>query len=329
MRLLSIIDIDTHDLDEQVFRTSSTGSLIMFIICLAIVVGVSVPFLWSYFKGEVSGWFSIGVFWIVFWVGIIAWVAWARFRSSLLASNWLVRVSPERILVKFRSFQNYCYPETDLVVIELPWREIDWVRKTKETTHKDQGDNAVTEFFTYLDIKLHLSERELKEIDRGLQEERKRKPLRSSIDELNSELLHARKNKAPKYEIDAIKDKIRQEKAVRSRDSSKSSAKYHDYPVRLMHENMLRIRWNSIKPGIKKALVLFGERTTIDDEIKIVTDSSKDDLSGKELEDMILDRIARGDKFDARALVKKHYGYSTTEAVKFVDDLMNNQSTDN
>jgi hypothetical protein len=323
MRLISVLDVKTYNLDEHTFRTSGISSLIVFIVCFAITVGVIGSFSWSYFKGEASGWFSIGVIWIAFWSWFIAWLAWLRFKSTLLPFNWLLRMTSSRVLVKFRSFQNYNHPETDAVVIDLSWRDIDWVRKTKETSHKDTGDNAVSEFFTYLDIKLQLSEQELHELKLALDQETKRKPLRSSLGELKSKLFQARKHKAPKQEIDEIKKSIRREKEIKSQNKSKSSAKYHDYPVRLVKDNILRVRWNGIKPNIKKAIVLFSKRTTIDDELKIVTDSSKDGLSGKELEDMILDRISRGDHFDATRLVKRYYGYNTTEAIKFIDELTN------
>ena len=92
---------------------------------------------------------------------------------------------------------------TDLVVIELFWRQIDWIRKTKEKTHKasSSGDSDVTEFNTYVDLKLNISEAELKQIKLGLAKERNNKPLRSEVSQLRHELFRARKNKAAKHEI--------------------------------------------------------------------------------------------------------------------------------
>ncbi len=88
-----------------------------------------------------------------------------------------------------------------------------------------------------------------------------------------------------------------------------------------MHDNILRVRWNAITPNMKKALGLFSKRTAIEDEFRIVTDSSKD-LTGKELEEMILERVSRGDRLDAMKLAKKRYGYFTTEAKQFIDELI-------
>lgn len=327
MRLISILDASEDEHYNAVFRTSGLSSFIVFIICLGIGIGVWVPFIIDYLKGNVSIWWSLGIGWVSFWCLLIAWIAWLRFKAALLATNWLVKLDANSILIKFRSFQNYAYPETDLVVIDLSWRDVAWVRKTKETSHKDKGDETTTEFFTYLDIRVDLSESEQEILKKGLSEERKRKPQRSSVGELNHELFKARKNKLPKHEIDYIKDKIKQEKAMGSRKNSKSFGKYHDYPVRLINDNIIRVRWNSITPNIKNALAIFSKHTKVEEEIKFVTDSSKE-LSGKALDDMILDRISQGDEFDAIRLIKRHYGYDTTEAKQFIEELKgkNNES---
>jgi hypothetical protein len=228
-----------------------------------------------------------------------------------------------RVLVKYRSFQNLNYADVDLVIIELPWRDIVWVRKTKETSSKDKGDSTHIEFITYLDLKLNLSEEELKEIEAALNKERNRKPPRSEVGELRHELFKASKDKRPKHEIQEIKDRIRQEKRNKKASKKKSGVKFNDYPVRLIDNGILRVRWNGIKPKINKALNSFALRTSIEPEIKIDSDSTVDLLKGNDLDDMILDRISKGDTFDAIALVKEHYGYNTTEAKRFIDELTN------
>lgn len=327
MRLISILDVADTVHDEKVFHTSCVGDFIISSIFFIALSAITVYYVWHIIYLSVPFWGHLVYLWFAFWTGLFALLIGLRFKDSLLPSNWLLRLSPEHILIKFRSFQNYHYPETDLVVIDLSWRDIDWVRKTKETSHKDHGDSALTEFFTYLDIKLCLSDEEIKLIEQELNEERKRKPPRSDLDKLYHELMVARREKKPDYEIKDLKDRIRQEKQNKRAEKNKSGSKNHDYPVRLVHDNILRVRWNRVKPNIKKTLAVFSERITIDDEIRIVTDSrsNQNELSGKKLEDMILERIAKGDKFDAMALAKKHYGYSTTEAKQFVDELINEQ----
>lgn len=319
MRLISILDAAVVAHDEKVFRTSSRADLIAFIIFFTLLIGCFGHFIWYFIEGSVkAGWYP-GYVWFGGTFLLFAWFAWSRFKASRLPSNWLVRANVPRVLTKFRSFQNYYYPETDNVVIDLSWRDIDWIRKTKETSTKPGSDGTVTQFFTYLDIKLNLSEEELNEIETALAKERNTKPLRSDLSKLNSELFRARKNKLPKHEIDEIKQRIKLEKMVK-RNKGKSGGKHHDYPVSLVNGSILRIRWNAIKPNIKKALAYLSEYTQVEAEIKIKTDSSGK-LEGKELDDMILDRITKGDIMDANNLARQHYGYSTTEAKQFIEEM--------
>tara|TARA_R110002072_G_scaffold6364_7_gene37596 strand:- start:6861 stop:7856 length:996 start_codon:yes stop_codon:yes gene_type:complete len=323
MRLINIHEVGNKEFNELVFCYSTIASLIVFIIFFALLLTCVGHYVWYSISFSVELWGKLVYLWFAFWFGFISCLAWSRYRAGLLVSNWLMRSSPSRTLIKFRSFQNHNYPESDLVVIELYWREVKWLRMTKETSHKPGSDSTVTEFFTYLDMKLNLSQEELSLIREGLANERRLKPLSSKVNELKSELFHARKKKPPKHEIDEIKERLRHEKSIKTLDKS-SSVKYHDYPVALVGD-VLRLRWNGIKPNIKKALVYLSDFTKIETDNKIESDSTGK-LEGEKLDDMILDRISKGDKMDAIKLVQRHYNYDTTEAKLFVDELMSHQS---
>ncbi|RKZ43718.1 MAG: hypothetical protein DRQ58_12220 [Gammaproteobacteria bacterium] len=325
MKLISILSARESVLDGQLFRTSSLRNLIVFSIFFILLLACVGHYTWYFLTYSVGFWGKLAYLWFGFWFGLFAWFAWSRFKACLLPSNWLVKTSPDRLLIKFRSFQNYYYPETDPVVIELNWREIDWVRKTRETSTRPGSDGAVTEFFTYLDLKLHISENELKKIKDALGNERNNKPLMSAVGELKHELFQTRKRKAPEFEIDGIKNRLRNEKIVRHQQKKQTGGKHHDYPVRLVNDNVLRLRWNAIKPNIKKAQAYFSDYTRLESDIKIESDSTGD-FKGKVLDDMILDRVVKGDTMDAMALVKKHYGFSTTDAKNFIDELMDTVS---
>ncbi|MCP4046658.1 MAG: hypothetical protein GY732_11805 [Gammaproteobacteria bacterium] len=325
MKLLSIVNVVKSVLDEQVFRTSSLRDHIIFSLFGVLFLACVGHYTLYSISSSTGFWGNVGYLWIGFWLGLIAWLSWLRFKASLLPSNWLVKMDPGHVLIKFRSFQNYYYPECDPVVIELLWREIAWARKTRETAIKQNSDAAVTEFFTYLDLKLNLSDEVLKEIGNAIAKERNTKPLRSAVGKLKHELFQARKRKAPKHEIDDIKQRLGREKTIMSQQKKIPSAKHHDYPVRLVNDAVLRIRWNAVKPDIDRALVWFSDHTSVEAEIKITSDSTGN-LGAKALDDMILDRVMKGDTTDAITLVKQHYGYSTTEAKLFIDELTGNLS---
>jgi hypothetical protein len=324
MRLISILEISDKAYDEKVYKTSLVSDLIAFTIFFLLLLASCVHYVWFLLKGEVNGFWYIGYVLFGGTFLLFTWIAWSRIKAGRLPSNWLVRSNTDRALIKFRSFQNYHYPKTDDVIIELPWREVRWVRKTKETLNKPGADGTVTQFFTYLDLKLNLSDHELQEIESALAKERNIKPLRSDLDKLRHELFRARKDKLPKHEIEEIKQRIKVEKMTK-REKGKSGVKHHDYPVSLVQNNIMRIRWNGIRPNIKKILASLSDFLQIEEEVKIKSDSSVK-LQGKELDDMILDRIAKGEMMDARNLVRVHYGYSMTEAKHFIDELMNESS---
>ncbi len=319
MRLISIDDVSLSA-DYTVFRTSPLRDIIASAVFFLLLLACTGFYVWLLLYESISAWGHLVYLWFAFWFGLLFLMAWSRYRACGLPSNWLVRMGREHILVKFRSFHNHLYPDSDRVVIELPWREIDWVRKVRETSHKDHADGTVTEFFTYIDIRLEVSQQELDLLAEGLDEERLRQPPRSTLSELRHELFHARKQKKPAHELQAIKDRIQHEKVSRH-FKQKSGVKYHDVPVRLVHENILRLRWNAISPDIKPALKLFCHHTKFEHEIQVVTDSSKKELSDQEAEDMIIERISRGESIDAIELVRKHFGYNLEEARKFVKEL--------
>ena len=265
--------------------------------------------------------------WFLFWFGVMLMLAWARAHACRLSSNWLVRLSGNGVLVKFRSFQNHYYPDTDPAIIELSWRDISWVRKTKETNHRGRGDDSMTEFFTYLDMKLHLPAEQLDKMALALRAEKQRKPPRLPGNHLKQELLRARRDKKPKHEIEQIKSRIKLTKLHKPK-MRQTGVKYDDVPVRLLCNAILRIRWNAIKPGIKDTLSCFAAHTRVDEAVAITTDSTAN-LQGKELEDMILERLDRGDRFEAIALVKSHYGMNTSAARQFLDELSGSDGNQN
>lgn len=326
MRLVNIHAIGNKDYGEHVFSNSTFASLIVFLIFFGLFLTCVGHYVWVGISHPVGFWATLVYLWFAFWFGFIACLGWSRIKAGKLPSNWLLRSSPNRVLIKFRSFQNYNYPDSDPVVLEFFWSEIDWLRMTKETSHKPGSDGDVTEYFTYLDMKLNVSDEELDMIKQGLAKERSLPPLRSKVGELKSELFRARKDKRPKHEIEEIKNRLRYEKTIKQ-SNKKSSAKYHDYPVRLVDSNILRVRWNSIKPNIKKTLMYLSAFSTVETENKIETDTTGK-RSGVAFDDMILDRISKGDKLDAIRLVREHYNYSTTEAKLFVDELMTQKTTD-
>jgi hypothetical protein len=101
-----------------------------------------------------------------------------------------------------------------------------------------------------------------------------------------------------------------------------STIKYQDYPVRLINGGILRIRWNGIRPRIAGALNLLAGKIQIEHEFDFTTDTTDaavNSPSDEELDNMIRERIEKGDTFDASVLLQKHRGYTTTQAIQYID----------
>ena len=93
------------------------------------------------------------------------------------------------------------------------------------------------------------------------------------------------------------------------------------YPVKLLDSGILRLEWNGITPGIGKTIKILGKRLGRQPE-EHTRAKHWHELEGKEVDDRILDLAERGKTIEAAAMAKIKYGYSLTDAIKFVDELM-------
>lgn len=122
-------------------------------------------------------------------------------------------------------------------------------------------------------------------------------------------------------DLDALGDALRTERLRQAPQIGISRTKHHHYPVRLVDDAVLRIEWNGVRPRLKKTLRILGRKLRVEPEWKI-GNANWEELEGHDLEDRILDLLDRGDEIGATTLIRRKYGYSTTEAKKFADELM-------
>ncbi len=281
MQFYTIHEIPRAYGQETVFRQSVLGKLLFFGTCLLF----SVALVWF---ARAGGYDSDDVhlpptllYWIGAVVGFLALLGYFYFRASLKPSNWLVRASIDRLVIKFRSHLNDHFPDDAAVIVVVPFTEIGWIRRARETLSNpsSSGDGDRVESWTYLDVKLSGGD------------------------------------------LDALGDSLRTERGREAPKVGFSRTKHHHYPVRLVDDNILRIQWAGVSPRIKKALKILGKKLPVEPDWKI-RNAAWEELEGKELEDRILDLLERGDKIGATALVKTKYGYSTTEAKNFTDEIV-------
>ena len=99
MKLISVINANEFALDEQVFRNSSFGSFIAFVIFFGLFLAVVGHYYWYSTNYSIITLGYIGYLWLGFWFGLIAKLVWSRLRSSFLPSNWLLKTSSGRLLI--------------------------------------------------------------------------------------------------------------------------------------------------------------------------------------------------------------------------------------
>src|SRR5208282_1379047 len=64
--------------------------------------------------------------------GLFGWLAFRQFRASLKRTNWLLRCNDNGVIIKYRSFDNWRFPDNDVQAVGFDYSEIAWVRTVKE-----------------------------------------------------------------------------------------------------------------------------------------------------------------------------------------------------
>ena len=244
-------------------------------------------------------------YWIAGVMALMSLVVVSGFRASLRGTNWLMRYDGARLLIKYRSYLNHHLPEGDFVVVEINLSEIEWIRafKEKRIVPSMGGDGPRTEAWTYLD--LCLNHKDTAKLLEYLRQERLRGP--------------------GKTLWSAFPPTGKRRQVIKSR--------YLHYPVRLVEDNLIRIDWKShrtsITPKIDKALKILGDRLRIleqERDVKVNDFTSLESLDAEQQEQMIRQLAESGDTLATAKVVRDLYGYSTTEAVKYVRKLPGGES---
>ena len=121
--------------------------------------------------GQIPRWlaYAFSALW-----GLMAMMGWMYWRRGMTKENWRVRLRQDGMWIHLRSHLNGGLPESDRVVLDLPFDEVERFRKTRERG-SSPGTEAGTEqitFSTYLDLKVPPSVAEA--VRQALVEERER-----------------------------------------------------------------------------------------------------------------------------------------------------------
>lgn len=163
--------------DDQVFKASTTGAFIWFIVLL----GIGIALLLLGIGGakidarhNSSGLLFYGG---AATCGLLAWACWGQFRARQKPTNWLLRCNRNGVIIKYRSYENWRFPAEDAQAVGFDYSEVAWIRKVREQrTVPDLGGSTRKQLqrLTYLDF--CLANADTADLEAHLQAEQKAEP---------------------------------------------------------------------------------------------------------------------------------------------------------
>lgn len=216
---------------------------------------------------------------------ILKWLAGMAIKA-FRSTNWLMRIAPDGLWINLRSYLNRDF-EPAATAVFVPYQEISSIgsHTVKRSERTDDGTTVWTD--RYLDIRL--AEPVPEEVAAEISEERRRYKDHSHLGGFVT-----------------------------------SKSRNHHVTVSVPRDDVLRVAWRTrfdfVTPSLKRVLrELSGKCKVVDATVKDVADVEQ--LTGEEIDRLILDCVETGDRFGAMKLLREKRGYSTTEAKLFVDDL--------
>jgi hypothetical protein len=205
---------------------------------------------------------------------------------SRAPANWLVAFNGRRLLIKFRSYLNPALAPDVPDVVELPLSEVEGVRAARqEVTGWASSRELVRKVTTFLDLRVGVG-----------------------------------------VSLAELAEHLRRERELRS-----SGATWRHYPVSVPDERTIRIEWRSdaarVTPGIDEALRLLGADAP-GAPARMPEERERVELGGvgRRLDPAAALRDVRtlaehGRIVDATTLAMRAFGWSTTRAREFVEQL--------
>ena len=192
MKLYRLADAPISD-GDQVFRHPPTTLMMTTIVLVIIAIMLTLS------GGGPMRYFFVGL--------IAATVLFIRpmLKARRRRSNWLTRITTDGLLVQFRSYLNFHYPQDPHTVVQIPYGEIRSARVVKQEWRRDDSEGVLKGAREVVEIELVSGDVAL---EGAINAERARKP------------------DAP------------------PRGFARSSTRFHDYPVRL-NGTTLQIEWTA------------------------------------------------------------------------------------
>ena len=203
----------------------------------------------------------------------------ARFR----ASNWLAWLTPTGVVVKFRSYLNYSLPDTDEIIVFIPYQEIRSAGLLNERTAlTDAAGHRSMQITRYIEIDLSVD-----------------------VTALATAVATERAKPAPSER----------------HWYGTSSTLYGHYPVRVVAPLFVQVQW-SATPGRKAFLDALRPFAQIAPTLCFSQDFTKlVGLTGEQQQQHLRELDAAGQTLLAISTARRLYGYDLVTAKAFIEKL--------
>jgi hypothetical protein len=302
--------------NETVCRISPWGTLFAFVIFLAaLCIGFGLLVVFGFYSPSLLGIFFAGCYTLL--VGMVCRLFYRTLRANRSPANWVARIGPAGMLIKYRSYLHDDLPADDPIALQLSWPEIADAQLLREyhTQTDSDGTSRVRRWF--LVLRLNTRYVDADRVSAALEFEHQRKPAHFAVDDLKHQLFLARKNKAPAGDIDALKREIAAE--TRRHPGNHAKTRALDRPVVLVKPDQLKMEWTHVLPSPKRLRVLLARHIGVADAEQTL-DLTKP-MPDAAFHDTLNTLISRGEKIEAIKLVRVQNKLGLAAAKAFVEQV--------
>ncbi len=289
---------------DLVARESWAGRLVAAVFLLGF--GLGMPLMaWNVAPGaawsfELSAWSWLEILFsgigglVVVVVVLVCLLAGFGFLTEALAamkpSNWVLRGGAEGLYIKLRRFSDHRLPAEDPIVAVIPRRELRWLRGHgqrarwvgRRGSHASHEDDSLGRQ-SYLEIALYGG---------GAQ---------------------------------SIEERLKRERALWCPTWIRGvRAKAKGAAVSVRPDGAVRLDWTTrgtrLRPGLDEALERLSRDYPLARDLETEQAQAKD-LDREAREQRLLDTLRQGNTIDAVIVAKDLYGFTTTEAKRFLEEL--------
>jgi hypothetical protein len=279
MQLMRLSDVPEGEQDD-VYALSRAWAL----AAVAIVLSAIAVLIWIGWRRAAPPAYFIAGLMIVLLL-LMRRLVLARFRPT----NWIVRASDAGLLIHFRSYLNYHFPESEATVAFLPYDEI-------RSAHAVRYEDIVLgEHGTFTESR----RRWLVELE-----------LSAEAEALNAALSAEAARPGPREK----------------RWYGSTSYRYCDVPARMSSPTTLQLQWQAT-PSARAFVEALSRHTDVGETVRRRRDYGKlKGMDRKQQEEQLLQLAQAGDKIAAIKIARVLYGYDVAAARNFVEDLVGSKA---